>query len=125
MTTMRDIVAKHVPNAPFVKRSKYRNRKTTVDGLVFDSMAEAKRYGELKLLERAGEIKGLKRQVVINCVVNDRQICKYLADFTYQRSNGEHVAEDVKGFETALFRLKAKLVEACQGIKIQLVKVRR
>ena len=128
MTTMRQLVQKHVPAAllPVAKRSKYGNRKgVELDGIKFDSIAEAKRWSELTLLQRAGEITDLKRQVVINCIVNDQPICKYIADFTYQKSTGESVAEDVKGFETALFRLKAKLVRACTGTVIQIVKVRR
>ena len=44
-------------------RNKYGNKKTVVDGITFDSRKEAKRYQELKLLEKAGEIKDLRRQV--------------------------------------------------------------
>lgn len=36
--------------------NKYNNHKTIVDGIKFDSIREAERYQELKLLETAGEI---------------------------------------------------------------------
>lgn len=126
MTTMRDLVQKHVPNAIMSapKRNKYGARKTVLDGMIFDSQAEARRYSELKLLEKAGEIKDLRRQVAFSCVVNGKEVCKYLADFTYTQ-DGRSVAEDVKGVETALFRLKSKLVDACLGVKIKISKARR
>jgi hypothetical protein len=110
--------------ALYAKRSKYGNRKTTVDGLVFDSAAEARRWCDLQLLERAGEISDLKRQVSMDCKVNGILVCRYVADFTYMRGPLA-VVEDVKGMETALFRLKARLVQACHGHVVEIVKVRR
>jgi hypothetical protein len=125
MTTMRQLVQKHVPNAPLsAPVRKYKNRITFVDGLRFDSAAEARRWSELKLLERAGDITNLKRQVQFACEVNGEPVCKYIADFTYSRGK-EHIVEDTKGVETALFRLKAKLMHACHGVTVQLGKVRR
>ena len=113
--------------------SKYGNRKTEVDGIVFDSAKEARRWQELQLLERAGEIRNLKRQVPIQCAVNDYKICVYKCDFWYEeqavitRSDEPgvkggwwvSVAEDVKGFRTPTYRLKAKLVQALHGIQIR------
>ena len=98
--------------------SKYRNTKTVVDGITFHSMKEAKRYGELKILERAKEIKGLALQPTYQCTVNGVKVCKYVADFKYTTRGGKEITEDVKGYRTALYRIKRKLVMACFGIEI-------
>jgi hypothetical protein len=99
--------------------SKYRARKTTVDGVTFDSMGEARRYQELRLLERAGEISDLCRQVPYALNVNGVHVCDYVADFTYVvRWSGVKAVEDFKGFRTAEYRLKRKLMRACHGIEI-------
>ncbi len=100
-----------------MKRSKYNAVKTAVDGITFASKAEAKRYGELKLLERACQIANLKLQPVYECVVNGKLVCKYVADFRYTTPYGFTV-EDVKGMKTPVYRLKKKLVEALHGITI-------
>ena len=81
--------------------SKYRAVRTEVDGITFASKKEAARYGELKLLEKAGEINGLCCQVSIPLVVNDVQVCRYVCDFMYHpvvdgKIQG-WVVEDVKG----------------------------
>lgn len=103
--------------------SKYRARKTEVDGIIFDSAAEARRYGELKLLERAGQISMLTLQPSFDCVVNGTLICKYRADFEYMDHNGERLTvEDVKSPITAknpVYRIKKKLVEALYQIQIR------
>ena len=106
---------------------KYHNRKVTVDGLTFDSLKEASRYEELKLLVRAGEIKDLKRQVPIEIVpkTDKFRAVRYVADFTYTLTrNGQPVVEDVKGYKgnTAAYRmftLKKKLVYWIYGIEIK------
>ena len=122
---MRQLVQKHVPNAPLSapKRSKYGNRKTVLDGMVFDSAGESHRWAELKLLERAGQIHDLRRQVEFSCEVNGHLVTKYLADFTYTE-DGQKVVEDFKSkpTETALFRIKAKLLFACHGIVIKITR---
>lgn len=94
--------------------SKYHNIKTSVDGIVFDSKAEAYRYMELKLLLKAGEITDLILQPKF--VLQDRfkdgkktiGAITYIADFMYQEGDNT-VVEDVKGVETAVFKLKEKL----------------
>jgi hypothetical protein len=101
--------------------SKYRNIKTEVDGIVFDSKAEAKRYAELRLLEKANEISDLRLQPKFNCKIHGQKICTYRADFDYY-VGGQWVVEDVKGFRTPLYRLKKKLVEALYGIEIREVR---
>jgi len=100
--------------------SKYRAVRTTLDGITYASKLEARRAGELAMLEREGVITGLRRQVPFDIVVNGHQICRYVADFCYTAmDSGESVCEDVKGVLTPEFKLKAKLLEATAGIVIQ------
>ena len=106
--------------------SKYGAKKTVVDGITFPSKLEAKRYGELLILQKAGAISCLKRQVPFDLKVNGHLICRYIADFTYtQTATGEIVTEDAKGMMTPAFRLKAKLMEAVHGIVVQVWTGRR
>ena len=97
------------------KRNKYNAKKTEVDGVVFDSKREAARYRELKLLQDSGEIFNLVLQptYTLQEAFRDNQgkvhrAIKYKADFAY-KENGVHIVEDVKGKETAVFKIKAKL----------------
>ena len=93
-----------------------------VDDITFASKAEAARYIELKALEAAGEINGLEIQPKFRCEIAGKQVCDYFADFAYFNSK-RRVIEDVKGIETAVFRLKKKLVEALYpGVTIEVVK---
>lgn len=102
-----------------MKRSKYKNIKTVVDGIKFDSKKEARRYQDLKILERAGEIFGLELQPRFSIIVNGFKICTYVADFRYyEEGNPNEVIEDVKGVKTAIYRLKNKLMQAVHGIEI-------
>lgn len=105
-----------------MKTPKYRNVKTVVDGITFDSAKEARRYGELKLLERSGRISGLEVQPAFRIVVNDCLICTYKADFRYvtdtPHASGVVVTEDVKGMQTPVYRLKKKLMLAVHGISV-------
>jgi hypothetical protein len=117
---------------PSVKRSKYGAVKTSVDGIVFDSKAEAARYTVLKALESAGEIRGLKCQWPYELSAPRIYVAgaeglkprtpavlgKYVADFIYYGKDG-FVVEDVKGFKTPLYRWKKKHVEAQYGIQIR------
>lgn len=103
--------------------SKYRAVRTAVDGITFASKAEARRYGELKLLERAGKIHGLEVQPPFDLVVMGRKVGRYVGDFAYyDRATKRHVLEDVKGMRTPVYRLKAKLMQALYGITISEVK---
>lgn len=97
--------------------TKYRAVPTVVDGIRFDSKAEARRYGTLRALERAGKIAELRLQPAFDCIVNGRKICTYRADFQYRGADGV-VVEDVKGAQTQVYRLKKKLVEALHGVSI-------
>lgn len=96
--------------------NKYRNRKVAVDGHVFDSVLESERYKQLKLLQRAGEIKNLRLQVPFLLQERFRknnksyQKIEYIADFVYEEK-GQVVIEDTKGIKTEAFRIKQKLFE--------------
>lgn len=106
--------------------SKFRNVRTEVDGIIFDSKREASRYQELKLLMRAGEIKDLvadKKQLRWKLVVGGVNVATYEADFQYQERVGDNAwrltVEDSKGFRTAVYRLKNKLMRGLFGIEIR------
>ncbi len=98
---------------PF-RRNKYGNKKTELDGIVFDSKKEASRWAELVMLEKVGLISDLQRQVPFEIVpkVGKDRARYYIADFTYMQA-GKKVIEDVKSPATRLdqlYRLKRALV---------------
>jgi hypothetical protein len=95
--------------------SKYRNAPTAG----FASRKEARRAWELQMLERAGKISDLQFQVPFEIVpaCQRERAAHYVADFVYQR-DGVQVVEDSKGFKTAEYRLKRKLMLHVHGIKI-------
>lgn len=96
--------------------NKYRNKKVIVEDYVFDSIQESKRYKELKLLLRAGQISNLELQphflLQESFMKNGKTYRKieYIADFKYIE-NGKTIVEDVKGMQTDVFKLKHKLFE--------------
>lgn len=124
--------------------SKYRNKKAVRNGAVFDSGREARRYTELLLLERAGAITDLQKQVEFELIPAQfetvptgefykrgalkgkpkmKQVCieksvKYIADFVYQE-NGKQIVEDAKGFRTEKYIIKRKLMLYVHGIRIK------
>lgn len=119
--------AKRMTNAqvaPMIRRrtpSKYRNVKTVLDGITFDSKKEAARYAHLKLLEKSGVISGLELQPRYPITIGSQKVCTYVADFRY-RKDGETIVEDVKSAHTAkqpVYRLKKKLMLAVHGIEVQ------
>lgn len=117
-------------------RSKYGAKKVTIDGEVFDSRKEANRWRELKLLERAGEIRDLKRQVKFTLIEAQREPdslgpkggikrgkiiereAAYIADFTYYEGS-KFIVEDSKGVRTPEYILKRKLLLDRYGIRIR------
>ena len=112
-------------------RSKYNNRKITYNGETYDSVKEYRRHDELKLLQRAGKISGLERQVKFELIPSqkDRETKKvllrgvsYVADFVYEK-DGQRIVEDVKGYRGggayAVFTLKKKLMLYFHGILIK------
>lgn len=99
--------------------SKYKAKRTKVDGITFASKLEAKRYSELKVLENAGIIESLECHPAYELhAPGGQKIGKYIADFRY-RENGAEVIEDTKGFKTDLYRWKKKHVEAEHGIEVR------
>jgi hypothetical protein len=104
-----------------MKPGKYRNRKVEVGGLMFDSAKEARHWGDLCLLERAGKITRLRRQIRYPLVVEGKHICALIADFAYEDEAGALVVEDVKSAYTRtlpVWRIKSKLFAALYGFKI-------
>lgn len=117
-------------------KSKYGNRKAEYQGEVFDSYRELDRWKELRLLEMAGEIQSLRRQVKYVLIPAQREpdtigprggVHKgkliehersYVADFVYEQ-NGETVVEDAKGFKTDAYLLKKALMLWVHGIRIK------
>lgn len=107
---------------------KYRNKKTTIDGITFASMGEANRYCELKLLERAGEITDLQLQPKFELQPKYKKDGKtirainYIADFQYIE-NGQTVVEDFKGFSNRVFKIKKKMFEyKYKDLELRIVK---
>lgn len=99
--------------------SKYHNRKTEIDGIIFASLREAGRYQELKLLEKAGQIRDLMLQVKFPIVINGEKVCVYVADFVYwDYGKGKRVVEDCKGFRNRVYLLKKKLIKAVYQTEI-------
>ena len=122
-----------------MKKSKYRSKKITVNGELFDSQKEYKRFCELSLLQKAGAITDLERQVEFELIpaqyetyerygkkgqrLKDGQwcvekACIYVADFVY-KENGKTVVEDSKGMRTKDYVIKRKLMLYVRGIKIR------
>lgn len=102
------------------RRSKFRNVKTVVNGLTFDSKKEAARYQELRLLEKAGEIGPISCQVPYEFHYEGKTMFRYIADFVYADKNlNKIIVEDVKGYRTPTYRLKKKLIEAQWNFEIQ------
>ena len=99
------------------RRSKYNNKKVTHFGITFDSIKEGRRYLDLRLLEKAGQIFDLELQPKFPIEINGVKICTYKADFRYKTEHGE-VVEDVKGYKTAIYNLKKKLVKAVYDVNI-------
>ena len=105
------------------RRSKYNAQPTVVDGVRFASKAEARRWNELRLLERGRQIAELERQPKFALNYGDELIGYYVADFEYlDFKHGEWVVEDVKGVQTELFKWKARHFRAQYGREIVIVK---
>ena len=108
-----------IPHKQNNTKSKYSNKKVNIDGITFDSMKEANRYRELKLLEKVGEISNLVLQPVYVLLESFEykgekiRAIKYLGDFEYVDSKtGSKVLEDTKGFKTKDYLIKVKLLKS-------------
>ncbi len=115
--------------------SKYRNRKTAVNGITFDSAKEAERYQQLLLMQRAGHIRNLRLQPHFTLEEAYKaadtgetvRALQYVADFSYEEPVGGSIAlpdywrlvvEDVKGKKTKEYEIKRKLMLNRNGIRI-------
>lgn len=106
--------------------SKYHNKITYIGNQRFDSRKEAERWTELKLMERAGVINELRRQVNYELIPTQRdehgkvieKACTYKADFVYKQ-DGQTVVEDAKGKRTQAYIIKRKLMLKVHGIRIK------
>ena len=118
------------------RQNKYHAKKIRSGGEVFDSLKEYRRWTELTLLQRAGEITGLQRQVKFLLIPEQREPdikgprggiwkgkvierpCVYVADFVYTE-NGQQVVEDAKGVRTEVYKIKKKLMLERHHIRIK------
>jgi hypothetical protein len=95
-------------------KHKFHNVPQTIDHIRFASKKEAKRYEELKLLKRSGEVLFFLRQTPFHLP----GATKYLCDFTVFWSNGDITFEDVKGLKTPTYKLKKRMIEHLYPIHI-------
>jgi hypothetical protein len=100
------------------KQSKYKNQRVLIDGMVFDSKKEGRRYVELRMLQTAGEISDLRCQVPYELNEGGSHSLKYVADFVYLL-NGEVIVEDVKGYRTREYKRKRTLMKTIYNIEIK------
>jgi len=117
--------------AQVVKRAP-KERRTSADGITFDSLAELKRWEELRLLERAGRIADLRRQVKFPLVLPNGvaiktrsagfpngRACVYTADFAWiDPVTGAQTVEEHKGHDDTASRLRRAVAEAIYGMRI-------
>ena len=110
------------------RAAKYGNKKSVgADGFVYDSKREHKRYAELLLMEKAGLISDLQRQVKYVLIPTQRDAdgkliehgVDYVADFVYTDAAGNFIVEDAKGAKTQAYIIKRKLMLYTYGIKIR------
>lgn len=107
--------------------TKYGNTRTVIGAEKYASKREQKRHLELMLLQRAGEIAGLVREVPfvlapgvhIEGEKRARPAMRYRADFVYSTADGRIVVEDAKGVSTALYRAKKHLMKTVHGIDVK------
>ena len=87
------------------KKSKYNSTRVELDGFKFDSVKEANRYSELKILKKSKDVYYFILQVPFKMPGT-----KYVADFLVFWADGSHTVEDTKGFRTDTYKLKKKMM---------------
>ena len=119
---------------------KYGNENVEYEGMIFDSKRELKRWKELVLLQKAGKIRDLERQVKFELIPTqwatekqygargkeikprvyaEEKSVSYFADFAYYTNSGEYVVEDAKGCRNQVYIIKRKLMLYLHGIRIR------
>jgi hypothetical protein len=128
------MAAQQFPRSARLVRSKYNSVKVQIDGITFDSKAEARRYAELKLLESIGDLDHLELQKKFLLVPSKRNAdgylereVTYIADFVYIDREGNTVVEDTKSpvTRTKDYVIKRKLMLHVHGITIREIGVKQ
>jgi len=107
------------------KEQKYNAKSVVAEGARYASIREYDRYQELVMKQKAGLIRGLKRQVVFRFIHNGIHVGKYVADATYYEPGNpaqkawDLVVEDTKGVRTPLYQRSKKMMLAFYGIEIR------
>lgn len=106
------------------KRNKYGAKRTVIDGVLFDSKAEATYYTALKMREKAGEVSAVELQRPFSLLgPKGELICTYKADFCFWDHKADRFrVVDVKGVETSVFKLKRKMMKVLLGIEVETAK---
>lgn len=113
----------------FVPKSKYHNKKVTIDGIAFDSQKEAKYYMELLLRQRIGEVTEIKLQPIFELQAAFKRkgrlirAITYKADFEITLANGKVQVIDVKGCETEVYKIKRKMFQ-CKWPEVEFIEIR-
>lgn len=127
-------MAQQYPPSARLVRSKYNSVKVQIDGITFDSKAEARRFAELKVLRDAGQIDNLQLQKKFLLLPSKRNAegylereTSYVADFVYVDSSGETIVEDTKSpaTRTPEYVIKRKLMLHTHGITIREIGVKK
>lgn len=105
-----------------VKRERFGNIRTEYRGVMYASKAEAKYAAQLDVLLKAKKIRGWGRQHSVPLVVNGHKICTMIVDFWINHGSIPIEFVEIKGFETAVYKLKKKLFEALTGGKLTVIK---
>lgn len=108
----------------FFKRNKYNSKRTVYNGIVYDSIKEANYASTLDLLKRAKEIKSWTGQHKLKLEVNNFHICNCIVDFLVVMPDDTLELHEVKGFETAAWKIKWKLAQALYGKKYKFVLIK-
>ena len=119
----RMFIGKASKPSRYTRASKARR---TVDGHTFDSLAEVKRYGELKVRELLGEVSDIETQHKFECTVNGIHVLSYKVDFAYTDRERGRMYEEIKSGRSGSerdWKLRVKLVEALYGVKIDVVTI--
>ena len=94
------------------KKNKFNAKSSVYNGTYYHSQAEAGYAKTLDTLIKGGKVIKWERQIPIDLIVNDIKICRYYCDFKVWWTDGRITLEEVKGYETDIYRFKRRLLEA-------------